>query len=227
MTGIPRRTISGWRRGESRIRSRAECGGRGEARHDFSRLSPTQYAYLLGMYLGDGCISAARRGVFCMRIALDASYPGIIAECCAALEAVFPDKTARGGKRRDCNCVEVSMYSKHWPCFFPQHGPGRKHLRPIYLAEWQQEIVDANHKPFIRGLIHSDGTRIIATERKGSYVRRAPRYAFSNRSEDIKRLFCASCDAIGVQWTRPSDIQIAIYRKASVALLDEFVGLKQ
>ena len=119
------------------------------------------------------------------------------------------------------------MYSKHWPCFFPQHGPGRKHLRPIYLAVWQQEIVDANHKPFIRGLIHSDGTRIVATERKGSYVRRAPRYAFSNRSEDIKRLFCRSCDAVGVRWTRPSDIQIAIYRKASVALLDEFVGPKR
>jgi hypothetical protein len=162
-----------------------------------------------------------------MRIVLDSAYPGIIAECRAALEAVFPSKTAHAGKRRESNCFEVSMYSKHWPCFFPQHGPGRKHLRPIRLAAWQQQIVDANHRPFIRGLIHSDGTRIIATERKGSYVRQAPRYVFSNRSEDIKRLFCDSCDAIGVRWTRPSDIQIAVYRKASVALLDEFVGPKR
>ena len=45
-------------------------------------------------------------------------------------------------------------------------------------------------------LIHSDGTRIIATERKGSYVRRAPRYVFSNRSEDILGLFRAACDAL-------------------------------
>jgi hypothetical protein len=97
----------------------------------------------------------------------------------------------------------------------------------IRLAAWQQEIVDKNHKPFLRGLIHSDGTRIIATERKGSYVRRAPRYAFSNKSEDIKRLFCESCDALGIRWTRPSDRQIAIYRKASVAILDEFVGPKK
>ena len=153
-------------------------------------LGTPQYAYLLGLYLGDGCISATHRGVYCIRITLDAAYPGIIKECCVALESIFPAKTAHRGARRDCNCVEVSMYSKHWPCFFPQHGPGRKHLRPIYLVEWQQEIVDANHKPFIRGLIHSDGTRIIATERKGSYVRRAPRYAFSNKSEDIKGLFC-------------------------------------
>jgi len=119
------------------------------------------------------------------------------------------------------------MWSKHWPCFFPQHGPGQKHLRPIRLAQWQEKIVAASHEQFVRGLIHSDGTRIIATERKGSYVRRAPRYAFSNKSEDIKRLFCKSCDALGVRWTRPSDRQIAIYRKASVARLDEFVGPKR
>jgi hypothetical protein len=91
------------------------------------------------------------------------------------------------------------MWSKHWPCFFPQHGPGRKHLRPIHLVPWQTSIVDAHHESFIRGLIQSDGTRIVATERKGSYVRRAPRYAFSNRSEDIKAPFCRSCDALGIR----------------------------
>lgn len=162
-----------------------------------------------------------------MRIVLDTSYPQIIRECCGSLEALFPSQIAHRYKRRHSNCVEVSTYSKHWPCFFPQHGPGRKHLRPIRLTAWQQQIVDKHHKPFLRGLIHSDGTRIIATERKGSYVRRAPRYAFSNRSEDIKELFCKSCDALGIRWTRPSDRQIAIYRKASVAILDEFVGPKR
>ena len=158
---------------------------------------------------------------------LDTAYPGIIDECAAAMESILPSKTAHRGKRPRSNCVEVSMYSKHWPCFFPQHGAGRKHLRPIRLVAWQQQIVDANHRPFLRGLIHSDGCRIIATERKGSYTRRAPRYAFSNKSEDIKSFFCASCDAIGVRWTRPSDRQIAIYRKASVAILDEFIGPKR
>jgi hypothetical protein len=130
--------------------------------------------------------------VYCMRITLDAAYPGIVEECCAALESIFPGKTAHPGVRRKCNCVR------------------------------RRESQAVN-----QGLIHSDGTRIIATERKGSYVRRAPRYAFSNKSEDIKRLFCESCDAVGVRWTRPSDRQIAIYRKMSVALLDEFVGPKR
>jgi hypothetical protein len=118
------------------------------------------------------------------------------------------------------------MWSKHWPCLIPQHGPGKKHLRPIRLAPWQTEIISGQRRQFIRGLIHSDGTRIVATERKGSYVRRAPRYAFSNLSEDIKQLFCESCDELGIRWTRPSDRQIAIYRLASVAILDEFVGPK-
>ena len=40
-------------------------------------------------------------------------------------------------------------------------------------------------------------------------------------------LFCKSCDALGIRWTRPSDRQIAIYRKALVAILDEFVGPKR
>jgi hypothetical protein len=83
------------------------------------------------------------------------------------------------------------------------------------------------HRPaLLRGLIHSDGCRIIAREQSGSGLREAPRYLFSNRSEDIKELFCNSCDALGIRWTRPSDIQIAIYRKASVAVLDDFVGPK-
>ncbi len=139
----------------------------------------------------------------------------------------MPGKHARAAARKDCRCVDVSMWSKHWPCLIPQHGPGRKHKRRIALEPWQRAIVTAEPRHFLRGLIHSDGTRIVATERKGSCVRRAPRYAFSNKSEDIKRLFCESCDALGIRWTRPSDRQIAIYRLQSVACLDEFIGPKR
>lgn len=227
-TGVPRRTISDWRRGKNQILQRSRSDHRCSQKHDFSFLPPRDYSYLLGLYLGDGCISAAgSRGVWLIRVTLDSAYPQIIDECRVAMEAVFPEKQARVGLRRHSRCVDVSMYSKHWPCFIPQHGPGRKHLRTIALRSWQETIVSANREPFIRGLIHSDGTRIVATERKGTYVRRAPRYAFSNKSEDIKALFCESCDALGIHWTRPSDREIAIYRLASVARLDEFVGPKR
>ena len=79
---------------------------------------------------------------------------------------------------------------------------------------------------FLRGLIHSDGCRIVAVERKGNYERHAVRYAFSNLSEDILDVFVDACDAVGVQHTRPSYKQIAVYRKDSVARLDEFIGPK-
>jgi hypothetical protein len=115
------------------------------------------------------------------------------------------------------------MYSKHWLCLFPQHGAGRKHQRTIALAAWQLRIVEEAPEPFLRGLIHSDGCRIVAGERQATRVREAPRYVFSNKSEDIKAPFCESCDALGVRWTRPSDREVAIYRRESVARMDEFV----
>ncbi len=123
--------------------------------------------------------------------------------------------------------AEVSNDWKHWPCLMPQHGKGPKHLRPIVLEDWQSEIVRSNRREFVRGLIHSDGTRIVATERKDAYVRRAPRYGFKNRSEDILELFRESCTALGIHCTRASATQIAVYSKAAVARLDEFVGPKR
>ena len=115
------------------------------------------------------------------------------------------------------------MYWTHWPCLFPQHGSGRKHLRPIVLTPWQHRLVSRNRRSLIRGLIFSDGCRIVANDRG----RMSPRYHFSNRSDDIKQIYCESLDAHGIRWTRPCDMQIAVYRKASVALLDEFVGPKR
>jgi hypothetical protein len=218
--GVPRRTVLDWRH-RRRITQPRTC------QHNHGELPAGGYAYLLGMYLGDGCISAAPKGVWRLRITLDARYPEIIRECQSAMHAVLPQNKASIYRRTSSRCVEVYSSSKHWPCLFPQHGPGKKHERPIQLSQWQREIVRENHRPFLRGLIHSDGTRIVATERKGNYVRRAPRYAFRNRSRDIRCLFCESCDALGIGWTAPSETQIAIYRLESVALLDTFVGAKR
>jgi LAGLIDADG-like domain len=180
------------------------------------------YAYLLGVYLGDGCISRDRR-TYRMRITLDSSYPGVVAECVRALETIRPGKKAWQGKRPRSRCVDVSMCWNHWPCLFPQHGPGRKHLRRIALESWQREIVDEWPRELLRGLFHSDGCRVIANDRGIASVR----YHFSNRSEDIKRILSDALDLLGIPWTRPCSRQIAIYTKAGVARLDEFVGPKR
>jgi hypothetical protein len=93
-TGIPRRTISDWSNGRRPTRPGGPCDGR----HDFSLFPPGSYAYLLGMYLGDGYISAHPRDVWQLRIFCDAQYPGIILECAQAIEALFPSQ--RAGLRR-------------------------------------------------------------------------------------------------------------------------------
>lgn len=219
-TGIPRRTVCDWRR-KSPILARcksasADCG----VDHDFAALPPSAYCYLLGLYFGDGCVSRRRR-VWALRITLDDKYPGIINRCRDAIDALMPRQHA-AALRRSCNCTEVVLYSKHWPCLFPQHGPGKKHLRPIRLEPWQEVLVKEAAEEFVRGLIESDGCRVVANDRGV----RSVRYHFSNRSDDIRELFCAALDELGIPWTRPRWFEVAVYRKAAVARLDEFVGPK-
>jgi hypothetical protein len=84
-------------------------------------------------------------------------------------------------------------------------------------------LVHRENEAFIRGLIHSDGCRVVAND--GG--RRSVRYHFSNRSEDIKGLFCAALDRLQIHWTRPPDRQIAVYRQADVSRLDRFIGQKR
>lgn len=214
-TGIPRRTIWEWRHRPPSIRTHGKC-----CSHDFSDLPPNAYSYLLGLYLGDGCISRQPR-CWILRIVLDVKYPAIIARCRAAIDAVMTEQHA-GARTRSDNCVEVYQYSKHWPCLFPQHGPGKKHHRPIRLEPWQTALVNQATEEFVRGLIDSDGCRVVANDRGV----RSVRYHFSNRSDDIRGLYCAALDRLGLPWTRNSRYEIAVYRKAATARLDEFVGPK-
>jgi hypothetical protein len=45
-------------------------------------------------------------------------------------------------------------------------------------------------------------------------------------SADIRGLFCAACDRVGVRWTQSNRRNISVSHRASVALLDEHVGAK-
>lgn len=182
------------------------------------------YAYLLGQYLGDGCISEGPRQVFKLRIAMADEYPAIRERCMAAMEAVMPRNKA--GFAQQVGCKDVYIHSKHWPCLIPQHGPGKKHDRPIVLSDWQQRIVDEHPREFLAGLIHSDGNRSINTIRRNGKVYEYPRYFFTNKSEDIRNIFCATCDALGVAWKQNNWNNVNIARRDDVAYLDQFVGPK-
>lgn len=235
-TGVSRPTIRDWVKGRlphsyrpGAINDlRSECKRcRGNA-HDFSRLPP-EYMHLLGLYLGDGSIATHPRNVYRLRITLDVKYPQIVAACEASMQRVVP-RNRVGRQLRRCNCYEVHAYSKSWPCLFPQHGPGPKHTRPIFLAEWQQRLAERWPEQLIRGLIQSDGCRAINTGRGGW---RHPRYAFTNVSTDITSIFCSACDCLGLRWTasfpsrESAAVSIYVSRKADVARLDELVGPKR
>ncbi|RSS32390.1 transcriptional regulator [Streptomyces sp. WAC08241] len=190
------------------------------------------YAYLLGLYLGDGCISDHPRGGHYLRIACADAWPRLIEACRSAILAVQPTGSACLLQKQ--GCVMVTSYGRHWKCLFPQHGPGKKHERRIVLESWQQAVVDAHPWAFVRGLVHSDGcritnwtTRVVNGERKRYEY---PRYFFTNVSDDIRRLYTDTLDALGVEWTRcvrngrPYNVSVA--RRASVALMDLHVGPK-
>jgi len=217
--GIPRHTVRDWRCRPQR-RPRLDAGSPCGVIHDFASLPPAPYAYVLGMYLGDGCISRERR-VWRLRIVLDKKYPAIIDRCREAIDTLMTSQRA-AVRALPKNCVEVSMYSKHWPCLFPQHGPGKKHTRRIALEPWQQALVDQATEEFLLGLIHSDGCRVVANDRGVMSIR----YHFSNRSEDIIGLFTAALDALDIPWTRSTKYIVSIYRKAATARLDTFIGRK-
>lgn len=191
---------------------------------------PASYAYLLGIYLGDGYVSKADHSPV-LEIALDTRYPGIASECIAAIWNVAEVRARRQIRLSATGIsIRVTAGSRIWPVAFPQHGPGKKHNRRIELAGWQQDVVARFPKRFLRGLIHSDGSRSINRfrirlrkgEREYAYVR----YFFTNLSADIRGLFCASCDALDIRWTQSSHKNISVAERRSVELLDSFVGPK-
>ncbi|MEU6475759.1 helix-turn-helix domain-containing protein [Streptomyces sp. NPDC047017] len=231
---VPLGTIGYWKHRDRA--TRGECPGKHDPecpRCDESDLDSAAYSYLLGLYLGDGHISHySGHRVPNLMITCAEAWAGLMDDCEKAMRAVFPRNSVCRVRRTGCRNVKV--YSKHLHCLFPQHGPGKKHDRHIALEPWQQDIVDAHPWEFIRGLIHSDGcritnwtTRLVGGERKRYEY---PRYFFSNKSDDIRKLFTDTLDKVGVDWTtlaRGSDpFNISVARKPSVALLDAHVGPK-
>jgi hypothetical protein len=232
LTGVPVDTIRLWRKRQSSARVQRAlhpnewCGNCGATQHDFRSLGAPAYAYLLGVYLGDGCLTRWR-GSWTLRVALDDGYPGIIADCCASIEQLRGERPTFRPDARAMRCVYVESAWRSWPCFFPQHGPGRKHHRKIELLKWQQAIVDAQPGAFLRALIHTDGwrgsNRVHVKGNDYSY----PRYQFSNRSDDIRKLFTDTCETLGVEWRQWTRHHISIARRDSVAILDSFIGPKR
>lgn len=229
--GVAVKTIRRWRRLYQR---------RGQARGqthlappcplcDEADLDREAYSELVGWYLGDGHISRGRRDVFNLHIVNDVKYVEDNARLQDLMRRVKP--RSRPHTRMQPGCVITTVSWKHWPCLFPQHGPGRKHERPIVLEPWQRQIVEQHPAPFLRGLFHSDGCRannwtakIIAGERKRYDY---PRWQFTNVSADIRELCCWALDLVDIPWRQSNAKTISVSTRAGVARLEELIGLKR
>lgn len=224
--GLPRGTVAHWFHGERARRWSAHppepsrcprCRPKPEFPND-----QESYAYLLGLYLGDGHLVTTAK-VPVLRISCTATWPGLITECETAMLAVLAKKVQRV---RQTGCVNVQSYSNHWPCLLPQHGPGRKHERPIQLTDWQQPVIDDHPGRFLRGLFHSDGCRVTNKVTRAGKTYCYPRYMFSNESRDIMELCQRSLDRLGLRWRMCRRNLLSVARRDDVAQLDQYVGPK-
>jgi hypothetical protein len=155
-TRIPGGTVRDWRTGRTpdfgrRTGTCAVCSG------DTQALPLPACPYLLGLYLGDGCLSAGPRRVQApnrLRGAVSGADPAV-----RTCDGTGPSDKVGRARTTDERCCDVYSCSKHQPCLFPQHGPGRKHERKIELTPWQQELVDLDRWPLSGRLPGATGQR--------------------------------------------------------------------
>lgn len=220
--GAQRSTIRAWRDQPRNSPPLGEC-----PRCDGAALDAEAYAALLGFYLGDGCISRARRYFF-LRVTCDDQYPAVMDEVRTLIVRVRPhSRTFLVPKE---GCTDVQSNWTHWPCLFPQHGPGRKHERDIVLEDWQSAIVVRHPALFLRGLFHSDGCRTINSTTKpiagAPKTFLYPRWQFVNASEQIRDLCTWALDLADIAWRRSNPRVISVSRREAVARLDDLIGPK-
>ena len=193
-----------------------------------AHVDQSAYSYLLGLYLGDGCLSRQSPRSWKLRIVQDAKYPGLVALCAEAMGRVIGAEKVRYVDRG--SFIEIHSSWRHWLCLFPQHGPGAKHTRQIAFNDWQVVQLTGKEKNLVSGLIHSDGShhlnRVVRSTKSGDKVYQYPRYQFMNRSNDIRQIFTEALDTLGVSWTVGGHMTISVARRNDVAFLDSFVANK-
>lgn len=188
-----------------------------------AKFKNAEYAYLLGMYLGDGCLSEHPR-TWKYRIACCTFYPEIIQEIVDKLALVLPGNKS-GIANKKGNCCEVYLYNSKLPELFPT-GLGRKHERKVSLEPWQQEVVEEFPGPLLRGLWQADGC---AFRQKGT---ERLLYEFINKSKDVIALTEEALQRLGIGYTKRFRKQgeaevLAVRRIPEVAKMFDIIGEKK
>ena len=176
-----------------------------------------QYNYILGLYLGDGCISTHKMS-YKLRIPQDNKYPKSIINIKNILNSFFPNNTFI------CNpngCTVIGIYDKNLPLYFPQHGGGKKHDRPIILSDYQRDNID--YLNLMSGLWMSDGSYYLAQKKYECYN-------FTNKSTDIISLFEECLNNFKIAYRKRIKKNgvwiIEITKKSEVLKMKDLVGIK-
>jgi hypothetical protein len=147
--GVSVAAVRHWRCGRRRTPDSDAAGRRAGCPRCHERpMDEVAYAYLLGLYLGDGFLSRGRRDVFAPWIACCDDWPGLLAAAQTAMSDVMPASSVFCVHKQGCTMVKST--SKHWPCLFPQHGPGGSTLgnRTRAMASCHREEIPRRIRPW-------------------------------------------------------------------------------
>lgn len=220
LTGLTRSCVNNWINRGSKIHGNT-------AQLKYSRLDPenpidslriktssddvdkmySAYSFVLGMYLGDGCISKVGR-TKSLQIALDMKYNKLNEYVVDQLTVLFGkkpyvlDRSVDRGQKNKSNSLDVKVYSIDMGILFPHEGSGAKHLRKIELTEWQKRII--NPIQLVKGLMMSDGSYFHCN----TYNR--DNYSFCNASKDICRILIEMLDILGIKYNSHTKKKIGV-----------------
>ena len=186
------------------------------------------YAYLLGAYLGDGYIVLTRRGVYRLRVACDlaASQHRVVDRARDRGRARAPSRSSAAPAlpaRAGC-LVVLEALAVPVPAARPRPQARAAHrARALAAADRRRPPRAARARAHpLRWLAAHQSHQAPEADRTSTSATSS-----ANRSDDIKRIFCDACDALGVQWRVMNRDSISVARRASVARLDEFIGPKR
>lgn len=194
-----------------------------ESIYEYISKNYKEYSFILGLYLGDGCITENGRNEtsYKLRISQDNKYPKVVNTIQTKLSEFFGKESKLVENK---GCFHITIYDKYLPYYLPQHGKGFKHDRDVKLNEFQRKIID--YRELMKGLWLSDGSFYIARIRKYKYER----YNFTNKSLDIIELFEKCLEIEGVNYSKrlkPNNIWIIeIQNKKGVENLKSILGTK-
>ena len=195
-------------------------------------LDERAYAYLLGLYLGDGHITRGpkrrlrRSGSTCCD-----GWPGLLDLAKQTMSLVMPsssvfavaDRSWLHGDQEHVKALAVPACRSMAPA---ESTSARSNSSPGSRRSWpgiREASPAGSFTPMAAALInHSAAARSRSGDRWYEY----PRYLFVNRSADIHRLCGEALDRLGVAWRFSKPTTISVARREAVARLDEFVGPK-